>query len=204
LSKPATTTPAIDILNYKKYNLTEVKNMNIILWTMALTVAIILTIVKREFNGLSAFIIISAVVCLIFSVLNAITSEKTIKPSETTLNQISQINWSDEENLLKIGFEDIKNGYTYFDPNYRIHITKTDEIPEKISEYKNYKYKFSEIGLGWFELSRLWTKEPFVERRWIIYVDNIEIYIVEDNTEGSPYIFEEVIAKFYEKQQSLK
>ena len=178
--------------------------MNIILWTMALTVAIILTIIKRKFNGLSAFIIISAVVCLIFSILNAVTSEKTIKPSETTLNQISQINWSDEENLLKIGFEDIENGYTYSDPNYRIHITKTDEIPEKISEYKNYKYKCSEIGLGWFELSRLWTKEPFVERRWIIYMDNIEIYVDEDNTEGSPYIFEEVIDKLYEKQQSLK
>ena len=150
---------------------------------------------------------ISGIILLTLLFINTLSQTKKINLSKDTFEQISTIDWHDKEQLLKVGFEEHDTELTLIDTTgdltYRIIIRKTQDIPNDTQQYGNVLYKCKESKIGILDIRRIWIKDIPVVRRYLIYVDGIEIWMLEDNTENSPYLFEEAIDIIFKKLESI-
>ena len=169
----------------------------------------------RKTVKLLVFIIVGVIV---FGVCfyNLISTSKEIQISNTTLEQISQINWNDEKLLLELGFEKGEGGYHFlnddgyhftnnYDVIYSLTISSLEnekDMNADLYKYKNILYKAEESKIGKLDIRRLWLKEIHVTRRYIVYVDDLEIYMREDNIEDSLNEFEKIINTIFTKAKS--
>ena len=145
---------------------------------------------KKKSVGIS-FVSIAALL-LTISLINTATQTYDIELSEEFLNQLSAINWENEEELLKLGFEKQGDEYVIFTDSENLGgITVTPKtVPEKCQKYKDIQYTATQSGLGKLEIKRLWENEVTVQRRYNIYINGMEIYAREDNSEGEKLEFE--------------
>ena len=146
------------------------------------------------------FITVSVIILGVYF-YNLISTSEEIQISNTTLEQILQINWNDEKSLLKLGFEKGADGHHLLNNDndeivYSLSVsplTNEKDIPANMNKYNNVSYKAEESKIGKLDIRRIWLKEIHVSRRYIVHINNMEIYMREENTENSPYKFEKII-----------
>lgn len=170
------------------------------IWIVLFFIGIILTFLTKRFSGIPAFLVIGSVVIVLCTIINNATAEKKIQLSNTTLNQISEIDWEDEENLINIGFDKENNVFCFRDIE-TVRIRKAESIPNNIQKYENFQYEFSEIGYGIFDLQQIWDNEPIVSRTYHVYIKDLEIFMYENAEKNSPYLFENIISNIFSRQE---
>ena len=180
-------------------NLNIHNGVMLVLWIVLFIIGIVLAFITKRFFGIPAILVIGSIVVVLCTIINNATAEKKIQLSNTTLNQISEIDWKDEENLISIGFDKKKNVFCFRDIE-TVRVKKSESIPTNVQKYENFRYKFSETGYGIFDLQQIWDNEGFVTRSYHIYVGDLEISMYEHATEDSPYLFEEMISKIFKRQ----
>lgn len=146
---------------------------------------------------------------LIISVVNISTQTAKITISNETLKDISQINWGDKECLLKMGFIEHENEFycvdTLNDIPFRIVVSRTKNRLIHSYRYEDIYYSFEEnSSIGRLSVKRIWTDKIPVVRRYAVYANGVEISMLEDNIEGSPFLFEDVIAKLKERGENTE
>ena len=148
------------------------------------------------------FITVSVIIILGVYFYNLISTSEEIQISNTTLEQILQINWNDEKSLLKLGFEKGADGHYLLNIDnddeivYSLSVsplTNEKDIPANMNKYNNVSYKAEESKIGKLDIRRIWLKKIHVSRRYIVHINNMEIYMREENAENSPYKFEKII-----------
>jgi len=164
-----------------------------------LIISVFKIFLQKKISITAGSILLVGVILISFSITNTITSRKQVILPKETLEKISKINWCDNNNLEKIGFEKSEFGYAFRD-KFSLRIEKSNETPKHTLKYKNFSYDFSETRLGLLDIKRLLGKTN-VTRNYYIYIDDSKIYMFEDVKENSPYVFEEIINKIHKIQQ---
>jgi hypothetical protein len=130
-------------------------------------------------------------------VVNYFSQYKNIALSDEFFEQLSKKDWSNTEELAKMGFEKIDDYYViHFDTKNAlctITVEKKDEIPSNMKSHKNIRYEANEERPGIFSPKRLFTKDIYVLRRCYFYTNGIEMKILEDNKENRGLVFEKFI-----------
>lgn len=156
-------------------------------------------IFKKSISFYSISILSIATILLIFQIINFSTQTKEFSLSKKTFRQISEINWSDENELKNLGFLEHNEYYIshYDSDNYlcSIVVQKTNETHNDLKYTNELGYKIYEERNGIFSFQRLLSSQNSIIRRYFIYVDDVTIKVTEDNVEGAPLAFSQFIEK---------
>ncbi len=177
--------------------------------------AIVLTVKRRPFKHI-ILCFISAALLLSIGVLNTTLHTESISLSTDTLDAITQIDWSNEEALIKIGFQGERGAYTYclndeerpynYITSISTHTTYVTDIENAKDTYNNIRYDFTEktrVSKLEYIWRRIIKKDIPVRREYFLYFEGRWLMTSEIAIKGQPYLFEKLIAEIKEKYDSL-
>jgi len=173
--------------------------MLIIINGIFLVAYLLYTVLRRKFSSQNIVILSIVTILLILQIVNISTQRKEFSLSEKTFGQISEINWSDEDELKNLGFSEHDEYYIshYDSDDYMcsIIVQKTKATPENLKYTNGIGYEIYEERLGIFDFKRLFSSENHVYRRYFLYIDSVTIKVTEDNIENRPPSFAQFIEK---------
>ena len=167
--------------------------MEIVLYIVLILVGIILIFLKQKIFSL--IILVLGATLLITSIVNFCTNVHQLTLSNQLLDEVSKINWSDEKELEKLGFQKQGAEYVlYFDnsPNTLV-VSSEFDMPESVVKYKNILYHAEEMTMGKLDIRRLLYKKIYAYRNYTFIIDNVKIYSYEDTFEGEKLSIENII-----------
>lgn len=176
--------------------------MLLLLITAIIVLSCLIGIILKKVGAKYIIVSSAALLIFVFQLINVLSQETKIILDNDILQIISQQKWDDVNKLSEMGFENYGEYYIihYDNEDYlcRIKVTiQKDNFPTLKNEFQNFSYNAYESGLGCFDINRLFTKENIVTRRCYIHLNNVEIYILEDNFEKSPVAFKEFFKQLY-------
>ncbi len=175
--------------------------MLIILNCIILLVCIFTVIFNKKISTTLILVFIITLLLLVFQIINFVSQTRKITLSEEFLENLLMIDWEKEEELINLGFEyETIEKYYYLlyetgkEKRIRVFVTfvqENNEVPSGFNSYKNISYEASENRPSIFW--RLFYGKKYltvVVRRYVLYINGIQIRVTEDNVLDSQLEFE--------------
>ena len=155
--------------------------------------------------------LVIAILIFTLQIINFTSQTKTIKLSNDFFEDVKTIEWQNEKNLKKLGFETSEDGkYSIIHKDTEnfmcyIQVSKNEKMPSRYKNKAGIYYDFEEGSSGFFSFQRLFSNENrHVVRRYTLYIDDIEIYAQEDNYAKEELAFPIFLKELVQQQKTQK